>query len=74
MEIDALGTFATSRAAFPALQKAGGGSIVNISATLQYGATWWQVPALCTAFTCGHCQAARLTRAGLPRAIMNVWA
>ncbi len=44
MEIDAIGTFATSRAAFPALQ-ARGGSIINISATLHYGATWWQVPA-----------------------------
>ncbi len=45
MEIDAIGTFSTSRAAFPALQRAGGGSVVNISATLQYGATWWQVRA-----------------------------
>jgi len=43
MEIDAIGTFATSRAAFSALQQHGG-SIVNISATLHYGATWWQVP------------------------------
>ncbi len=43
MEIDAIGTFATSRAAFPTL-RARGGSIINISATLHYGATWWQVP------------------------------
>jgi peroxisomal 2,4-dienoyl-CoA reductase len=43
MEIDAIGTFAASRAAFPAL-RARGGSIINISATLHYGATWWQVP------------------------------
>lgn len=49
MEIDALGTFATSRAAFPALQRAGGGSVINISATLQYGATWWQVQKLSSA-------------------------
>ena len=43
MEIDAVGTFSASRAAFPVLRAAGGGAIVNISATLQYGATWWQV-------------------------------
>lgn len=44
MEIDAVGTFTMSRAAFPALKQApGGGCIINISATLQYGATWYQV-------------------------------
>jgi len=43
MEIDTIGTFAMSRAAFPAMQRRGGGRIVNISATLHYGATWWQV-------------------------------
>ena len=43
MEIDTIGTFAMSRAAFPALRQRGGGRIVNISATLHYGATWWQV-------------------------------
>jgi NAD(P)-dependent dehydrogenase (short-subunit alcohol dehydrogenase family) len=42
MEIDTVGTFATSRAAFPELKRSGGGSVVNISATLHYGATWWQ--------------------------------
>lgn len=31
------------RAAFAALSKSPSPSIVNISATLQYGATWWQV-------------------------------
>ena len=46
MEIDALGTFAASRAAFPALCKSPAGCIVNISATLHYGATWWQVRSL----------------------------
>ena len=46
MEIDTIGTFAMSRAAFPALRKRGGGRIVNISATLHYGATWWQVEGL----------------------------
>ena len=42
MEIDTLGTFTASRAAFPELRKAGGGAVINISATLHYGATWWQ--------------------------------
>lgn len=43
MEIDAIGTFTMCRAAFAALSKSPSPSIVNISATLQYGATWWQV-------------------------------
>ena len=43
MEIDAIGTFAMSRAAFPAMRQRGGGRVINISATLHYGATWWQV-------------------------------
>ena len=47
MEIDTIGTFAMSRAAFPALRQRGGGRIVNISATLHYGATWWQVGCSC---------------------------
>ena len=68
LDIDAVGTFSTSRAAFPALKRAAerGGSeneaptssssstsspspsspvIINISATLHYGATWWQAHA-----------------------------
>ena len=43
MEIDAIGTFNMSRAAFKALK--GHGIIVNVSATLHYGATWYQVHA-----------------------------
>ena len=43
MEIDALGTFNMSRAAFPALRESGDAAVVNISATLHYGATWYQV-------------------------------
>ena len=43
MEIDAIGTFNMSRAAFPALAKSGDGRVINISATLHYGATWYQV-------------------------------
>lgn len=45
MEIDALGTWQMSRAAFPALRRSQAASVINISATLQYGATWWQVHA-----------------------------
>jgi 2,4-dienoyl-CoA reductase [(3E)-enoyl-CoA-producing], peroxisomal len=45
MEIDALGTFNMSRAAHGALSKAKNACIINISATLHYGATWWQVHA-----------------------------
>lgn len=43
MEIDTLGTFQMSRAAHSHLKKSGGGCIVNISATLHYGATFYQV-------------------------------
>lgn len=44
MEIDAVGTFNMSRAAFAAL-KASRGTVVNISATLHYGASWYQIHA-----------------------------
>lgn len=43
LEIDALGTFSASKAAFNALKASGGGVVINVSATLHYGATWWQV-------------------------------
>jgi peroxisomal 2,4-dienoyl-CoA reductase len=43
MEIDAVGVFNMSKAAFNALK--GHGTIINISATLHYGATWFQVHA-----------------------------
>ena len=45
MEIDAVGTFQMSRAAFATLSKSQSAVIINISATLQYGATWYQVHA-----------------------------
>mmetsp|Transcript_38799 Transcript_38799/g.86302 ORF Transcript_38799/g.86302 Transcript_38799/m.86302 type:complete len:295 (+) Transcript_38799:45-929(+) len=45
MEIDALGTFTMCRAAFKELARSPAPCIINISATLQYGATWWQVHA-----------------------------
>ena len=47
MEIDTVGTFQMSRAAHPQLTQAGGAAIVNISATLHYGATFYQVPCHC---------------------------
>ena len=43
MEIDAVGTFTMSHAAFEALRASGDSVIINISATLHYGATWYQV-------------------------------
>eukprot|EP00803_Ostreobium_quekettii_P011419 evm.model.scf_212.1 EVM.evm.TU.scf_212.1 scf_212:478-2505(+) len=46
MDIDTLGTFNMCRGAYPLLAKAqGGGCIINISATLQYGATFFQAHA-----------------------------
>jgi peroxisomal 2,4-dienoyl-CoA reductase len=45
LDIDAVGTFQTSRAAFDAWMRDHGGSIVNISATLHYGGTPLQVHA-----------------------------
>lgn len=45
MEIDTIGVFNMSTAAFPALRGSGEGSIINISMTLHYGATWFQAHA-----------------------------
>ncbi len=45
MDIDALGTFNVSRVAFDRALGRGGGSIINISATLHYGATPLQIHA-----------------------------
>lgn len=45
MDIDAVGTFNVSNAAFPLLKAAGGACIINISATLHYGTTWFQTHA-----------------------------
>ena len=44
LDIDAVGTFSVSTAALPSLKQTRG-VIVNISATLHYGATWWQAHA-----------------------------
>jgi len=45
MEIDTQGTFNMCHAAFPYLKMQDNSKIINISATLQYGATWYQVHA-----------------------------
>ena len=42
MEIDAGGVFNMASAAFKPLKDSGCGNIINITATLHYGATWWQ--------------------------------
>jgi 2,4-dienoyl-CoA reductase [(3E)-enoyl-CoA-producing], peroxisomal len=42
MEIDTIGTFTVTQAAFPYLKASQDGVIINISATLQYGATPYQ--------------------------------
>ena len=43
LDIDTVGVFNMSRACFEELKKSKRGVIVNISATLHYGATWYQV-------------------------------
>mmetsp|Transcript_1152 Transcript_1152/g.2482 ORF Transcript_1152/g.2482 Transcript_1152/m.2482 type:complete len:299 (-) Transcript_1152:39-935(-) len=45
MEIDTQGTFNMCHAVYPAMTKGGGGSVINISMTLHYGATWYQAHA-----------------------------
>jgi peroxisomal 2,4-dienoyl-CoA reductase len=45
IDIDLDGTFYACRAAFEALKQSGHGVIINISATLHYGATPWQLHA-----------------------------
>jgi peroxisomal 2,4-dienoyl-CoA reductase len=74
LDIDAVGTFNFSRAAFPALRCAPGapppsspssplGVIINISATLHYGATWYQA----------HACAAKAAVDALTRALALEW-
>mmetsp|Transcript_2189 Transcript_2189/g.7664 ORF Transcript_2189/g.7664 Transcript_2189/m.7664 type:complete len:296 (-) Transcript_2189:78-965(-) len=45
LEIDTMGTFNMSREAFPLLKESPCARIVNISATLHYGTTWYQAHA-----------------------------
>ncbi|CAB9496349.1 Peroxisomal 2,4-dienoyl-CoA reductase [Seminavis robusta] len=69
MAIDAQGTFNMCSAAFSALQKpkqngnGNSGVIINISATLQYGATWWQ----------SHPSAAKAAVDSLTRSLALEW-
>ena len=63
MDIDALGTFNASRAAFQHLRAAGTAAIVNISATLHYGATWYQA----------HASAAKAAVDSLTRTLALEW-
>jgi peroxisomal 2,4-dienoyl-CoA reductase len=64
MAIDAQGTFNMSHAAYPALaQCEDGGVIINISATLQYGATWWQA----------HASAAKAAVDSMTRSLALEW-
>lgn len=70
MEIDAVGTFNVSRAALPALRAAAdakrfaaGPLVLNISATLQSGATWWQT----------HASAAKSAVDSLTRSLALEW-
>ncbi|KAK9818709.1 hypothetical protein WJX74_000456 [Apatococcus lobatus] len=63
MEIDTQGTFNASRASFPELEKSGDAAIVNISATLQYGATWYQA----------HASAAKAAVDSLTRSLALEW-
>lgn len=58
-----MGTFTMSRAAFPALQQAGDAAIINISATLHYGATWYQV----------HASAAKAAVDSITRSLALEW-
>lgn len=65
LEIDTLGTFNVCRASVEALKerKATGTSIVNISATLHYGATWYQA----------HASAAKAAIDSLTRTLALEW-
>jgi 2,4-dienoyl-CoA reductase [(3E)-enoyl-CoA-producing], peroxisomal len=72
MAIDAQGTFNMCSAAYGAMKKfkpsvstsdAASGVIINISATLQYGATWWQ----------SHASAAKAAVDSLTRSLALEW-
>ncbi|KAK1943413.1 Peroxisomal 2 [Phytophthora citrophthora] len=63
MEIDAIGTFNMSRAAFEPLKRSGDGRIINITATLQLPATWYQV----------HASAAKAAVDSITRSLALEW-
>lgn len=62
MAIDAQGTFNMSSAAYSALKRSKG-LVINVSATLQYGATWWQ----------SHPSAAKAAVDSLTRSLALEW-
>jgi peroxisomal 2,4-dienoyl-CoA reductase len=64
VDIDALGTYNMSFWAHPALKRSKfGGCIINISATLHYGATWWQT----------HASAAKAAVDSITRSLALEW-
>mmetsp|Transcript_5887 Transcript_5887/g.8804 ORF Transcript_5887/g.8804 Transcript_5887/m.8804 type:complete len:296 (-) Transcript_5887:263-1150(-) len=64
MDIDTQGTFNMCHAVFPAMSNGGrGGSIINISMTLHYGATWYQA----------HASAAKSAIDSLTRTLALEW-
>ena len=63
MAIDALGTFNMSRAAYPILKISQGAVVINISATLHHGATFWQA----------HASAAKAAVDSLTRSLAIEW-
>ncbi len=63
LEIDTVGTFNMCHAAHAHLTKSNGGCIINISATLQYGATWYQC----------HASAAKSAVDSLTRSLALEW-
>jgi NAD(P)-dependent dehydrogenase (short-subunit alcohol dehydrogenase family) len=63
MSIDCQGTFNMSHAAYPLLSASGDAIVINISATLQYGATWWQA----------HASAAKAAVDSLTRSLALEW-
>lgn len=72
LEIDTIGTFNMSHASFPSLRKGAkgkelgnteGGVIINISATLHYGASWYQ----------SHASAAKAAIDSLTRSLCLEW-
>lgn len=63
MDIDAAGCFTMCHSAFPALKSSGSAAIINISATLHYGATWYQA----------HASAAKAAIDSLTRSLGLEW-
>lgn len=62
-DIDTLGTFTMSKAAFKDLKACGSGCIINISMTLHYGASWYQT----------HASAAKAAIDSMTRSLALEW-